>query len=170
MSSVPVVSFIVALATDRAIGRHNDLPWRLPEDLKFFKRTTLGKPVLMGRRSYESLRQPLKDRLNIVISSTEQALPEGVLQFRTLEEGIRRMQQEPVDEVFIIGGGMVFRQALPLAQRMYLTRVDTTVPDADAWFPEIDFSDWELVWEERHEADEKHAFPYTFQRWERKAK
>lgn len=165
----PIVSFIVALASDRAIGRDNDLPWRLPNDLKFFKKTTLGKPVLMGRKSFESIgSKPLKDRLNIVISSRRQQLPEGVLQYTTLEEGVARMKEEATDEVFIIGGGTIFEQALPIAQRMYLTRVDTTVPDASAWFPEVDFSEWELAWEERHEPDEKHAFAYTFQRWERR--
>lgn len=165
----PVLAFIVALASDRAIGRDNDLPWRLPNDLKFFKQTTLGKPVLMGWKSFESLGgRPLKGRLNIVISSRPQQLPEGVLHYTTLEDGIARMKQEPVDEVFIIGGGTIFEQALPLVQRMYLTRVDTMVPDAGAWFPEMDFSGWELIWEERHEPDEQHAFAYTFQRWERK--
>lgn len=164
----PVLCFIVALATDRAIGRNNDLPWRLPDDLKFFKKTTLGKPVMMGRKSYESLGQPLKNRLNIVISSRDLSLPEGVLQYRSLQEGIERMRRENTEEMFIIGGGQLFEQTLPLVQRLYLTRVDTVIPDADVFFPEIDFADWHLSWEERHEANEKHAHAFTFQRWDRK--
>src|ERR1700758_2604846 len=98
-----IISFIVAVSDNNAIGRDNQLPWYMPEDLKFFKRTTLGKPVLMGRKTYESLGKPLPGRLNIVISSKNIELPEGVLLYHSLEEGIARLQQEPVDEGFVIG-------------------------------------------------------------------
>ncbi len=162
-----ILSAIVAAAEDNAIGKHKGLPWYLPEDLKFFKRTTLGKPVLMGRKTYESLGKPLPGRLNIVISSQKDLnLPEGVLLYDSLESGIERVQQEDCDEGFIIGGGKIFEEAMPLLDRLYMTRVHTTVPDADTFFPDIDHSHWKLVWEEKHEADEMHKYAFTFQRFE----
>lgn len=163
-----ILSFIVATADNNAIGRGNQLPWHLPNDLKFFKRTTLGKPVLMGRKTFESLGKPLPGRLNIVISTkTDLHLPHGVLLYPDLQQGIERLQQEHTDEGFIIGGGTIFQQAMPLVERMYITRIHTTVADADAFFPDIDHTHWKLAWEEPHEADEKHSYPYTFQRYER---
>jgi len=162
------LSFIVALAEDRAIGRSGDLPWRLPDDLKFFKRTTLGKPMLMGRKTWESLGGLLPKRLHIVVSSRPMELPEGVLHYTDLQKAIARMKEEATDECFVIGGGEVFKQLLPQADRLYLTQVHTTIPDADAFFPELDYSQWQLAWEEDHPADEKHPFSFTFQRWERK--
>jgi dihydrofolate reductase len=163
-----ILSFIVAAAENNAIGRGNQLPWHLPNDLKFFKRTTLGKPVLMGRKSYESLGKPLPGRLNIVISTQKDLqLPDGVLLYPDLQQGVDRLQQEPTEEGFIIGGGTVFELAMPLVDRIYITRVHTTIDDADAFFPDIDHTHWKLVWEEPHEADEKHAYAYTFQQYER---
>lgn len=163
-----ILSFIVAVADNNAIGRGNQLPWHLPNDLKFFKRTTMGKPVLMGRKSYESLGKPLPGRLNIVISTQKDLqLPEGVLLYSDLQQGVERLQQENTDEGFIIGGGKIFEQAMTLVERMYITRIHTTVADADAFFPDIDHTHWKLVWEEPHEADEQHAYSYTFQRYER---
>ncbi len=161
------LSLIAALDERGAIGKAGDLPWRLPDDLKFFKRTTMGKPMLMGRKTFESLRGILPGRLHIVLSSQTLSLPEGVVAVRSVEEGIARMKEEGTDEGFVIGGGEVFRQTLPRAHRLYLTRVHTVVEGADAVFPEVDFSAWKLLWEEEHAADEKHVFPFTFQQWER---
>lgn len=163
-----IISFIAALSEDNAIGKENQLPWRLPNDLKFFKKTTMGLPVLMGRKTYESLGKPLPGRLNIVVSTGEPMVAPDVLVVNSLAKGLERMQQEALDEGFVIGGGEIFRLALPQAQRLYLTRVKTTVPDANAFFPEVDFSEWKLDWEEEHELDEQHNFDYTFQIWERK--
>jgi dihydrofolate reductase len=161
------ISAIVAAAEDNAIGKQNGLPWYLPDDLKFFKRTTLGKPVLMGRKTFESLGRPLPGRLNIVISSQKDLqLPEGVLLYHSLDKGIERMQQEGTDEGFVIGGGKIFAEAMPSLDRLYITRVHTTVYGADAWFPEIDHSHWKLVWEEPHEADEANKYAFTFQKFE----
>ena len=161
-------SLIAALDEAFAIGKSGDLPWRLPDDLKFFKRTTMGKPMLMGRKTFESLRGILPGRLHIVLSSQEDlALPEGVVHCHTLDEALQRMREEGTEEGCIIGGGEVFTQTLPLANRLYLTRVKTTVEGADAFFPAVDFSEWNLVWEEEHAADDRHAFPFTFQQWDR---
>lgn len=162
-----IISFIVAADEHNAIGVNNQLPWHLPEDLKFFKRTTMGKPVLMGRKTFESLSRPLPGRLNVVISRNNIELPEGVLLYHSLQDGLDRLRQEPVEEAFVIGGGKVFEEALPYAGRIYLTRVHTIINEADAYFPQIDAGEWPLVWKEEHNADEKHKFAYTFQRYER---
>ena len=161
------LSLIVAIASDLAMGRHNALPWHIPEDLQFFKRTTLGKPVVMGSKTWKSLGRPLPGRVNIVISSRNLDLPQGVQLCHSLEDAIARMKEEPNDEGFIIGGSKVFEDALPQLERMYITRVDTTVPDADTFFPKIDYSKWNLTWEEKHERDEKHKYDFAFQQWDR---
>lgn len=150
------------------MGKANKLPWHLPADLKFFKQTTLRKPVVMGRRTWESLGKPLPGRLNVVVSrSLDGSLPEGVLVYENPEKALERVQQEPVDEAFVIGGSKLFADTLDRLDRMYITRIHTRVPDADTWFPHVDHSQWKLVWEEPHEADEKHAFSFVFQQWER---
>jgi dihydrofolate reductase len=140
-----IITFVVAVSENNAIGVKNQLPWHLPDDLKFFKRTTLGKPIIMGRKTFESFgNKPLPGRLNVVLSSQKDLeLPEG------------------------IGGGKTFEEAMDLADRMYITQVKTVVPDADAFFPHVDHSQWVLEWKEDHEADEKHKYPFTFQRFER---
>lgn len=162
------VSAIVAVSSNHAIGRDNDLPWYLPEDLKFFKRTTMGKPVLMGRKTFESLGRPLPGRVNIVLSTQRDlSLPERVILCHTLEEGMERLKKEGNDEVFVIGGGKVFAEAMSLLDRLYVTKVDMNAQNADAFFPEIDPAQWRLVWEEPHQADERHAYNYTFQQYER---
>lgn len=163
-----ILSAIVAVADNNAIGRDNQLPWHLPEDLKFFKRTTLGNPMLMGRKTFESLGGVLKNRLHIVVSHQHNLqLPEGVLLYHDIPQGIARMEQEGTEESFIIGGGVIFEKTMHLIDRLYITRVHTTIEDAHAYFPHVNHAHWKLVWEEKHEADEKHAFAYTFQKLER---
>jgi len=165
---VMVLSFIAAVSENNAIGRHNGLPWYLPEDLKFFKRITTGKPVIMGRKTFESLGKALPGRLNIVLSGNKDlALPEGVLLYDDVNAAIERLQAEGTEEAFIIGGGKIFESTLSYADRMYITRVHTVIEDADAFFPEIDHTHWKLVWEEKHKADERHKYDYTFQQYER---
>ena len=163
-----ILSFIVAVSENNAIGRHNTLPWHLPEDMKFFKRTTMGKPVIMGRKTFESLGSPLPGRLNIVLSGNkDMALPAGVLLYDDINAAIERLQNETADEGFIIGGGKVFETTMSLVDRMYVTRVHAHIPDADAFFPNIDHTHWKLVWEEKHPPDEQHKYAYTFQKYER---
>lgn len=163
-----ILSAIVAVSENNAIGKDNQLPWHLPEDLKFFKQKTSGKPVLMGRKTFDSLGKPLKNRLNIVLSRTEGlALPEGVLLEHDITAAIKKLEEQNTEEAFIIGGGKVFEETMDVIDRLYITRVKTSIKDADAFFPHIDHSHWKLVWEEAHKADEKHAFDYTFQQYER---
>ncbi len=163
-----ILSFIVAVSDNNAIGIDNKLPWHLPEDLKFFKRTTLGKPVIMGRKTYESLGKPLPGRLNIVLSQKgDIKLPEGVVLCESLIDAIERVEEDDVEEAFIIGGGKIFDLAMDFVDRMYITRVHTSIKGADAFFPKVDHSHWKTVWEEKHTADEKHKYDYTFQQLER---
>jgi dihydrofolate reductase len=163
-----IISFVVAAAENNAIGRNNQLPWRLPEDLRFFKRTTLGKPVIMGRKTWESLGgKPLPNRQNIVLSSKPPELPEGVLHSASLEDALNITKASGAEETCIIGGGQIFEAALPLADVIYLTRVHTVIEDGDAFFPVLSADVWKLAWEEAHQADEKNNFDFTFQRWER---
>jgi dihydrofolate reductase len=163
-----IISLIVAAAKDNAIGRGNALPWNLPKDLKFFKTTTLGKPIVMGRKTFEALGKPLPGRLNIVISgNSDLNVPEGVLVYTDINTAISRLEQEQTEECFIIGGGKIFEQTMPLIDRMYITRIDATIPDADTFFPEIDHTHWKLVWDEKHTKDEKHEFDFAFQQFDR---
>jgi dihydrofolate reductase len=163
-----ILSAIVAMSENNAIGRDNDLPWHLPDDLKFFKRTTLGKAVLMGRKTYDSMGKPLPNRLNIVVSSRKDLqLPEEVLLYDNIDDAVTRLQQEDADEGFIVGGGKIFEQTMDMVDRIYLTRVHTVISDAEAFFPHIDHTHWKLSWKEEHPADEKHAYAFTFEQWDR---
>jgi dihydrofolate reductase len=167
-----ILSIIVAASEDHAIGRSGDLPWRLPDDLKFFKKTTLHKPVIMGRKTWDSLFvKPLPERQNIVVSRNEALeLPAGAVRQGSLEDAMDYLRPDYGDgeEVMLIGGGTLFAEALPHVDRIYLTRVHTTVPDADVHIAPIDEGAWTCVWEEAHPADDRHAHSFTFQKWERR--
>jgi dihydrofolate reductase len=160
----PQLALIAALARNRVIGRDNRLPWHLPADLRFFKQTTMGKPLLMGRRTWESIGRPLPGRRMIVLSRDPDYQAPGGAVARSLDEAVERAGAVP--EIMVIGGATLYRQTLPRAERLYLTRVDMDVP-GDVWFPDWNERDWRLVWEEAHPADTEHAWPYQFQRWER---
>ena len=158
------LALIAALARNRVIGRDNRLPWHLPADLRFFKRTTMGKPLLMGRRTWESIGRPLPGRRMIVLSRDPAYQAPGGAVARSLDEA--REIAGTVPEIVVIGGASLYAQTLPLAECMYLTFVDADVP-GDAWFPDWDAREWQRVWEEAHPADADHVWPYRFQRWER---
>jgi dihydrofolate reductase len=163
-----ILSAIVAVDKHNAIGKDNQLPWHLPDDLKFFKRTTVGKPVIMGRNTYESMGKQLKGRLNIVLSRKQDIqLPEGVLMYSSIEEALQQLEADNIEEAFIIGGGKIFAETMDRCDQLYITYVDTVVDGADVFFPHVDHSHWKLSWEEKHTADEKHAFDYVFCRYER---
>jgi dihydrofolate reductase len=160
----PPLALIAALAHNRVIGRDNRLPWRLPADLRFFKQTTMGKPLLMGRLTWESIGRPLPGRRMIVLSGDPTYQAPGCAVARSLDAALEIAGAAP--EIMVIGGALVYAQTLPLAERLYLTRVEADVP-GDVWFPEWGTRDWILDWEETHPADAEHAWPYCFQRWER---
>lgn len=163
------LSIVVAVAEDGAIGRNGTLPWRLPSDLQYFKKVTLGKPVIMGRRTWEERNgKPLPGRLNIVLSHSLKEVPEGVLLAASLDEGLALARRAGHSEAAVIGGASLFKEAALRADELHITRVHTRVPDADTFFPEIDFSPFNLAWQEAHRADERNEHDFTFQRWERR--
>ncbi|WP_205512451.1 dihydrofolate reductase [Longitalea arenae] len=163
-----LLSQVVAAADNNAIGKNNQLLWTLPNDMKFFKNTTWGMPVIMGRKTYESLGKPLAGRTNIIITRQQQWQPEGVIVVHDIEEAKAAAAATDAKEAFIIGGGEIYRQTLPITQRVYLTRVHASV-EGDTYFPELNTADWELLSQLDFTADEKHAYAYSFQVWQRKA-
>ena len=160
------ISIIVAASENNVIGINNMLPWRLPTDLKYFKSTTLGKPIVMGRKTFESLGKTLPGRPNIVITRQAGYQPEGAYVVGSLEEGIEKAKSFGGEELFITGGSQIFEQAWSQVERIYLTRVYAVVP-GDAFFPQLDGAEFELVSDERHEEDEKNQYAFSFQVWER---
>lgn len=154
-----LVSLVVAAAQNNVIGRGNDLPWHLPDDLKRFKALTIGKPIIMGRKTYASIGRPLPGRTNIVISRQTQFAAEGCTAVTSLEAALAAAGD--ASEAMVIGGAEIFRQALPRADRLYLTRVHADVP-GDTFFPSLVSDDWIEVESEYHPADDRHAFAFTF--------
>jgi len=152
------LTLIAALAANRTIGRDGDLPWRLPDDLKRFKRLTVGNIVLMGRKTWVSLGRPLPDRDNWVLSRDPTFKPEGATVFATLDQALNAAQGRAL---MVIGGAELYRQTLPLASRLELTEVQAEV-DGDTWFPAIDRADWIETAAEPHVADERHPLPFRF--------
>lgn len=162
-----LIALVVAAAENNVIGKDNQLLWRLPNDMKFFKNTTWGMPVIMGRKTFESLGKPLAGRTNIVITRQEAWQAPGAQVVKSLEEAIAAAGDTDAKEAFVIGGGEIYALALPLAQRIYLTRVHTRL-EGDTYFPEFDQQQWELLSNLDFPADEKHAYAYSFQVWRRK--
>lgn len=158
MNAQTELSLIVAMDRQRLIGRDGDLPWRLPNDLKHFKRHTLGKTVLMGRKTWVSLGRPLPERENWVLTRDSQFSAPGARVFKDLESALAAHRG---GELMVIGGAELYRQTLPKARRLYLTEVDATV-DGDTYFPAIDRSQWRELSRESFAADERHAYAYAF--------
>jgi dihydrofolate reductase len=156
------LSLIAALDRHRAIGKGNALPWHLPADLKRFKALTLGKPVLMGRKTAESIGRALPGRRNLVLTRSGRVPFDGMEAVASIEAAIAL-----ADEVCVIGGGEVYALALPMATHLHLTHVDTVVDGADAFFPAFEANDWRVVSREAHAADEKHALAFEFVDYER---
>lgn len=160
-----IISLVVAAANNNVIGKDNQLLWRLPNDMRFFKNVTWGLPVVMGRKTFESLKEPLPGRKNIVLSR-QRLEGDNVVVVNSLDDAIFLVKQMDVKEMMVIGGGEIYKLAFEKARRIYLTRVDAE-PEGDTYFPAIDPKAWKLVRHENHEADEKHAYGYSFQVWER---
>ena len=157
---LPHISIIVAIDRNNAIGRNNRLLWRLSDDLKRFKKLTTGHTIIMGRNTYYSLPSgALPNRRHVVISNVPREICPGCEMAHSIEEAIDLVKGE--EECFVIGGGMVYEQFLPLSGKLYLTRVDAEL-EADTFFPEIDFSRWKQVHSEKVEADERNEYPHTY--------
>ena len=159
------VSLVVAASTNNVIGRDGGLPWHLPDDLRHFKRITTGKPVIMGRRTCDSIGRPLPDRHNIVMTRDPGYVAEGCDVVSSVAEALDVAGD--ANEVMVIGGGQVYRDFLPRADRIYMTRVQAEV-QGDAFFPGIDGNGWRLVSVEHHAADEKHEYPFEMMVFERR--
>jgi len=155
-----MLSLIAAMATDRIIGNENQMPWHLPADFAWFKQQTLGKPMIMGRKTFESIGRPLPGRKNIVISRQAQPEQEGVFWVTSIDEALACAGE--VDEVMVIGGGHLYQQLLPYAQRLYLTHVDAEI-EGDTHFPEYDPDQWESVFSEFRDADEANDYGLCFE-------
>lgn len=164
------ISLIWAMADNGVIGRDNSLPWRLPVDMKHFMTTTMGKPVVMGRKTLESMKSPLPGRTNIVLTRDPAWQREGVQVVGDLAAALEFAEQQSlidgVDEVMVIGGAEIYALALPLAERLYVTRVHAQ-PNGDVYFPPIDLSAWRLLSQQQHEADDRHSAPCSIEVYER---
>ena len=159
-----MVSIIVAIAQNGTIGDKNALLWHIKEDMRFFRTTTSGHPVIMGRKTFESLgSKPLPKRTNIVITRAEREF-EGALTAHSLQEAIRMAGDD--EEIFIMGGAQIYREALPVVDRMYITHVERDY-EGDTVFPEIDYSKWKLVDVVRYERGEEYEFPFEFRTYDR---
>ena len=149
------------------IGKNNQLPWHLPRDMKYFKNKTWAMPVVMGRKTFEALGKPLEGRTNIVITRQTNWNPGGVQVVHTIDQAIIVATQEDAKEIFVIGGAEIFQSAMPSADRIYLTLIHENF-EGDAFFPPIDHEQWKLTSQIDCDADEKNAYPHSFQTWERK--
>jgi dihydrofolate reductase len=156
------VSLVAALDRHRAIGRGNAMPWHLPDDFRRFKALTLGRPILMGRRTAESLGRALPGRRNLVLTRGGRVPFDGMEAVASLDEALELARGDGAPELCVIGGAQVYALALPLADVLHLTHVDTIVGDADAFFPAFAPGDWRVVSHERHAADARHAFGFEF--------
>ncbi len=146
------ISLIVARADNRVIGRRGRLPWRIPADMKYFKRVTMGKPIVMGRKTYESIGVALPGRTNIVVTNNPTIEAPDIKKARSIHEALKLAREEGGQEVMVIGGGQVYDATLPIADRIYLTEVHENV-DGDAWFPHIDKSLWREISREDHKKE-----------------
>jgi dihydrofolate reductase len=162
-----MISFIVAVDENNLIGKNNQLPWHLPSDMKYFKNQTWGMTVIMGRKSLDSLGKPLQGRKNIVVTRNKDWTHEGVEVAHSINEAVDLAKQTGAKEIFILGGAEIFKEAMPVADRIYLTRIHHKF-EGDAYFPEIPTSEWNMVKSRFCDVDEKNKYPHSFQVWERK--
>ena len=162
-----IISLIVAAATNNAIGKDGKLPWHLPNDMKHFKNITWGMPIVMGRKTFESLGKALPGRKNIVISRQPGWKADSVIIVKNIEDALFVVKEADAREVMVIGGGEIYKTIFPKARRIYLTRIEAE-PEADTFFPSIKPEEWHLMSQQDHEADAKNAYNYSFQVWERK--
>ena len=155
----PLVSLVVAATENDVIGRDNGMPWHLPDDLKYFKARTMGKPMLMGRKTFESIGKPLPGRMSVVLTRDPAWHADGVVIVRSFDEAM--CWAEGVPELCAIGGAEIFRLVMPVARRLFLTRIHASIP-GDTFFPKLDAGEWREVERTEHAADERHAYAMSF--------
>lgn len=161
-----IISAIVAAAKNNVIGKDNQIPWYLPADLAYFKKTTLEHHVIMGRKCFKSISRPLPKRVNIVVTRDPFFMADGVLVAHSVEEALGMAFDDGAKEVFILGGGEIYKDSMDLWDKIYLTEVDIE-PEGDVFFPEIEPTEWTETWRETHEPDSKNEYTYTFRLLER---
>ena len=160
-----IISFVAAMGKNKAIGKNNSLPWTMPADMKRFKQLTLGKPVIMGRKTFESIGKPLPKRKNIVITHDKNYNAEGCIVAYSVDEALNVAKN--AKEVMVIGGSQIYKEFLPRANRMYLTIIDADF-EGDAYFPSYDITGWKEISYEEHERDAENQYDYAFITLERK--
>lgn len=161
-----IISAIVAVAKNNVIGRNNDIPWYLPADLKYFKKTTLNHHIIMGRKSFDSIGRPLPKRTNIIVTRNPFFIASNCLVTNSVEEALQIAKDNGETEVFIIGGAQIYELSKELWDRLYLTEVDVDV-EGDVHFPGLDMNNWKLISEKAHQADDKNEHDYNFKIFER---
>ena len=162
-----MISIIVAVAENDVIGKDNDLIWHLPRDMKHFKETTTGHFIIMGRKTFESNRRPLPNRTNVIITRDKDFNAEGCVVVHSLEDALKVAKDDP--EAFIIGGGVIYKMALPIVDRIYLTKIHHTF-EGDTFFPKLDMNEWEEISCQDFEPDEKNKYPFSIIILDRKKK
>ncbi len=162
-----VLSLLLAADENNVIGKDNQLPWHLPNDLKYFKNQTWGMPILMGRKTFESIGKPLQGRKSIVITRSKDWSYEGVEIVHSVDEAIYKAKEFGVKEIFVIGGAEIFKTSFSKANRIYLTRIHHQF-EGDTFFPKVSEQEWSIMQSRFCAPDEKNKYPHTFQVWERK--
>jgi len=165
------ISIIAALSKNKVIGRKNDLPWHLPDDMNYFMQTTKGHYVIMGRKNYDSIPEkfrPLPNRTNLVITRQQDFKAPGCIVLSSIEKAIETARNAEEQEVFIIGGAEVYKLGLPMANRLYLTEIEAEI-DGDTFFPEFSALDWKEISRKHHTKDGRHAYSFDFAVYERKS-
>lgn len=165
-----IISMIAALSKNRVIGKNNDLPWKLPDDMKFFMETTKGHHAIMGRKNYDSIPQkfkPLPDRTNIVVTRQKNFRATGCIVVDSFEKGLAIAKENKENETFIIGGAEIYRLGLPYANRLILTEIDAVI-EGDTYFPPLDYDQWKETSRQHHAKDERHAYPFDFVVYDKK--
>ena len=162
-----MITIIAAMAKNNAIGFQNKLIWHLPDDLKNFKKLTQHNVVIMGRKTFESIGKPLPNRVNIVVTSTLQSKDDAVKMVKNIPEAIE-LGKKFSEEIFIIGGAKIYKETLPFANKMEITMIEGIPENADAFFPEIDWGNWELIQEKSHKIDENHCVNFSYKTYKRK--
>lgn len=162
-----IISLVVAASTNNVIGKNNQLVWNLPEDMKHFRNTTWGMPIVMGRKTFETFKRPLPGRKNIVLSNQKGLKINGAIVLNDMKDVEFLVKEMDVKEMMVIGGGEIYNAYFPKASRIYLTRVDAVV-EGDTFFPGIEEKDWKRISSIKNKANDKHAFDFSYEVWERK--
>ena len=160
-----IISLIAAMSRNRVIGKNNKLPWDMPADMNYFRNMTKNKPVIMGRKPYESIGRPMPDRINIIITRDKEYKAEGCIVVSNVDDALKSVKGNK--EVMVIGGAQIYKEFLPKADRIYLTIIDEEI-EGDTYFPEFNKDEWKETKREEHKADKKNPYPYTFLVLERK--